>query len=136
MTQTQAAGPDLSLSDTAPASAVSGHPYRYTLVATNTGGSDATKVVVADALPASAHFDSASTTRGSCTRTSRGAPPTKGGTVICKVGSLAAGASVTVTIKVTPTKPGKISDAATVTARNVTPDSDDTASAPVTVHGT
>ena len=43
---------------------------------------------------------------------------------------------MTVTIKVTPTKPGKVSDAAKVTASDVTPDRDDTASAPVTVHGT
>ena len=42
---------------------------------------------------------------------------------------------MTVTITVTPTKPGTVSDNAKVTATNVTdsPDSDDTFTAPVTV---
>jgi|SRR5580700_6707057 uncharacterized repeat protein (TIGR01451 family) len=123
--------PDLKLSDSTPATAVSGQPYHYTLTATNTGGSDATGVVVTDTLPASAHYSSAVTSQGSCTR-----PATpKGGTVTCTVGSLGGGASVTITITVTPTKPGTISDSAQVTASNVTADSDDTASAPVTVQG-
>jgi uncharacterized repeat protein (TIGR01451 family) len=136
LTQTQTSAADLSLSDTAPATAVSGQPYRYTLVATNTGGAAATGTVVTDTLPSSVHFDAASATLGSCTRTSGGSPETKGGTVTCKVGSLPTGARVTVTVKVTPTKPGTVSDAATVTASNVTADNDDTASAPVTVRGT
>jgi uncharacterized repeat protein (TIGR01451 family) len=94
--------PDLSLSDNAPATAVSGDSYAYTLTATNTGGSDATGVAATDTLPASAHFTSATTSQGSCTRPAA----SKGGTVNCTVGSLAAGASVTVTITVTATKPG------------------------------
>jgi uncharacterized repeat protein (TIGR01451 family) len=124
--------PDLSLSDSAPATAVSGQPYAYTLQATNTGGSAATAVAVTDALPASAHFTSATASQGSCTRP----PASKGGTVSCTVGSLAAGASVTITITVTATKPGMVSDNAKVTAGNVTPDSDDNASASTTVQGT
>ena len=124
--------PDLSLSDSAPATAISGQPYSYTLRATNTGGSDATRVTVTDTLPGSVHFNSAATTQGSCT------PPStsKGGTVSCAAGTLAAGGSVTVTITVTPTKPGTVSDHASVIAGNVTADSDDTASAPTTVQGT
>jgi uncharacterized repeat protein (TIGR01451 family) len=133
---TPVTSPDLKLSDSAPASAISGQPYSYTLTATNTGGQDATGVTVTDTLPASAHFDSAATTQGSCTRTPSGPPKTKGGTVSCTVSSLAAGASVTVTITVTPTTPGTVSDAASVTASNVTADSDDTASASTTVQGT
>jgi uncharacterized repeat protein (TIGR01451 family) len=124
--------PDLSLSDSAPATAVSGQPYAYTLQATNTGGSAATGVAATDALPASAHFTSTTTSQGSCTRPSA----SKGGTVSCTVGSLAAGASVTITITVTATKPGTVSDNAKVTASNVTPDSDDAASASTTVQGT
>jgi uncharacterized repeat protein (TIGR01451 family) len=135
LTQTAAAAPDLSLTDTAPATAVSGQPYRYTLVTTNTGGAAATRVRITDTLPARVHFDAAVTTQGSCTR-SPGKPKPKGGTITCAVASLAAGASVTVTIEVTPTKPGTASDAAKVTASNVTADRDDTAAAPVTVHGT
>jgi uncharacterized repeat protein (TIGR01451 family) len=126
---------DLSLRDSAPATAISGQPYSYTLTATNTGGQDTAGTVVTDTLPASAHFDSAATTQGSCTRTA-GSSPTKDGTVTCTVGSLAAGASVTVTITVTPTKAGTATDNAGVTASNVTADSDDTASASTTVQGT
>ncbi len=85
--------PDLSLSDSARASVISGQPYSYTLTATNTGGTDAAGTVVTDTLPASVHFDSAATTQGSCTRTP-GSPKTQNGTVSCTVGSLAAGASV------------------------------------------
>jgi uncharacterized repeat protein (TIGR01451 family) len=127
--------PDLSLTDTAPASVISGNSYSYTLMATNTGGSDATSVVLADTLPASVHFNSASATQGSCPRTPSTGPKTKGGTVSCTVGSLAAGASVTVTINVTATRPGTVSDAATVTASNVTADPDDSAAARTTVTG-
>ena len=61
------------------------------------------------------------------------------GTVTCSIGDLAAGATATVTIVVTPTgKPGTLANTATVTATNVTdsPDSDDSATATVTVHGT
>jgi uncharacterized repeat protein (TIGR01451 family) len=124
--------PDLSLSDNAPATAVSGDSYAYTLTATNTGGSDATGVAATDTLPASAHFTSATTSQGSCTRPAA----SKGGTVNCTVGSLAAGASVTITITVTATKPGTVIDATTVTAGNVTADADDSATATTIVTGT
>jgi uncharacterized repeat protein (TIGR01451 family) len=128
---------DLALSDSAPATAVSGNSYSYTLTATNTGGTDATGTLVTDTLPDSTHYDSVTTSQGTCARTPPSTPPkTKGGTVTCAVGSLAAGASVTVTITVTATTPGAVSDNAKVTASNVTPDSDDTASASTTVQGT
>lgn len=131
--QTTPVAPDLKLSDSAPGTAVSGQPYSYTLTATNTGGSDATGVTVTDTLPATAHFNSATISQGTCT----GPSTPKGGTVSCAVGTLAAGASATITITVTPTKPGTISDSAQVTASNVSPsDSDDSASASTTVQGT
>jgi hypothetical protein len=56
--------------------------------------------------------------------------------VTCGLGDLAADASATVTIVVTPTKNGTLSDTATVTANNVIQDSDDSAPAPVMVKGT
>jgi uncharacterized repeat protein (TIGR01451 family) len=132
--QTTPVPPDLSLSDSAPATAASGTSYSYTLTATNTGGSDAASTVVTDTLPASAHFDSATTSQGTCTR-SPGAPAPKGGTVTCAAGTLAAGTSMTITITVTPTKPGTIRDNATTGANGVTTDSDDTASASTRVLG-
>jgi hypothetical protein len=93
-------------------------------------------VTVTDTLPASVHFNSASATQGSCSRTPGTSPKTKGGTVTCAVGSLAAGASVTVTINVTATTPGRVSDAATVAASNVAADNDDSGSVTTTVIGT
>ena len=54
---TPVTSPDLSLSDSAPATTVQpGHSYSYTLTAINTGGSDATGVTVIDTLPASAQL--------------------------------------------------------------------------------
>jgi uncharacterized repeat protein (TIGR01451 family) len=132
---TQVSAPDLSLTDTAPATAATGQPYTYTLTATNTGGSPAADVRLTDTLPADVHFDSTVTTKGSCTRTQSTRKP-KGGTVNCRVGSLAAGASVTVTITVTPSTPGRARDTAKVTASNVTANRDDTAAATTTVQGT
>ena len=92
----------------------------------------ATSVSVKDTLPASAHYNSASATQGTCTR-----PATsKGGTVICIIGNLTGGAKATVTIVVTTTTPGTLTDTATTTAANVTTDSDDSATAATTVRGT
>ena len=129
--------PDLALTDGAPGSVVSGTQYSYTLVATNTGGSAASGVSVVDSLPGSVHFDSVSTSAGSCVRTAPTSPPkTKGGTVSCAIGALAAGASATVTVTVTATRPGEVSDAAAVTATEVTSaDSDDSAAAATAVLG-
>jgi uncharacterized repeat protein (TIGR01451 family) len=122
--------------DSAPATAISGQPYSYTLIAANTGAAAASSLTLIDALPATYHFNAAVATQGTCTRTTTGKPKTKDGTVSCAVGSLAAGASVTVTITVTPTKPATVSDDATVTASNVTADRDDSASVTTTVQGT
>jgi uncharacterized repeat protein (TIGR01451 family) len=108
---------------------VSGQRLVYTIKATNTGGQDATNVTVTDTLPATVHFNSTTSTRGTCSRSTSSNPKTKDGQVTCTVGTLAGGASVTITIVVTATTPGTISAAATVTASNVTADADDTATA-------
>ena len=128
--------PDLSLGDTAPAGVVSGDQYSYSLVATNTGGETAGSVSVVDSLPGTVHFDSVSTTAGSCVRSAPPNPPrTKGGTVSCDLGSLAAGSSATVTVVVTATTPGTVVDDAGLTATGVTPDGDDGAGAATVVQG-
>ena len=59
-----------------------------------------------------------------------------GGKVSCTAASLAAGASMTVTIKVTATTLGTVSDAAKATASKVTADTDDSGTASTTVHAT
>jgi uncharacterized repeat protein (TIGR01451 family) len=75
----------------------------YSIAVTNTGPANATGVVLTDTLPADVAFVSAST----------GCTPA-GNTVTCNIGNLANGASTTVTITVTPTKAGTITNTASV----------------------
>jgi uncharacterized repeat protein (TIGR01451 family) len=129
---------DLSISNSgAPNPVVSGQPLTYTITATNNGGQTATGVTVTDPLPASAHFDSVSTTQGSCTRSTSTTPKTKNGTVSCSVGSLAGGQSATITIVVTPTTAGTLTNTATVSGDQTDPTpADNSATATTTVLGT
>ena len=85
-----------------------------------------------DPLPASAHYNSASTTQGTCT----GPSTSKGGTVTYSLGNLGGGDSATVTIVATVTTPGTLTDTATAAASNLTADADDSATATTTVTGT
>jgi uncharacterized repeat protein (TIGR01451 family) len=128
---------DLSITNSgAPNPVVSGQRLTYTITATNNGGQTATGVTVSDPLPADAHFNSVSTTQGSCTRSTSTTPKTQDGTVTCSVGSLTAGNSATITIVVTPTTPGTLTNTATVSGTGLTPDADDSATAMSTVLGT
>jgi uncharacterized repeat protein (TIGR01451 family) len=134
--QAPAAPADLVPTNTgSPNPVLSGQRLTYTIKATNTGGQTATGASVSDPLPASVVFRSMSTSQGSCQRTAGGKPKTKNGTVTCGVGDLAADASATVTIVVTPTTKGTLSDTATVTASNVIQDSYDSATATLIVKG-
>jgi uncharacterized repeat protein (TIGR01451 family) len=139
MTATTVTAPpaaDLAVTNAgAPNPAVHGQPLTYTLKATNTGASPASLVRVKDRLPASLTFGSMAMTAGSCVRhTSTTLPATMGGTVVCTARQLAAGATMTVTIAVTPAKAGTLTDKATVSATGVIADTDDSATATVTVH--
>jgi uncharacterized repeat protein (TIGR01451 family) len=77
---------DLAIVKTGPASALPGDTLAYTIVVTNNGPSDAANVVADDALPAGTTFVS---NAGACTS----AYP-------CALGSLASGASATITTSV------------------------------------
>ncbi len=115
-------GTDLVVTKTAsPNPGQVGVPLSYRIVATNTGPAVATNVSVADVLPAGLTFVSATASQGSCNGTA---------TVNCNLGSLADLGSAVVTIVVTPTSAGQITNSASVTGTETDPDlTNNTASA-------
>ena len=77
----------------------------WTMVVTNNGPSAATGVKIADPMPAGNTFVSATTTQGTCT----------GGAILnCTIGTMAAGASVTITLVTTPSAAGTQTNTVTV----------------------
>jgi uncharacterized repeat protein (TIGR01451 family) len=133
---TTSPGADLSITNSgSPNPVVSGNRLTYTVSVTNNGSQAATGVTVTDPLPASLHFNSVSSTQGSCTRsTSKSAP--KDGTVTCSLGGLANGASASITIVVTTTTPGMLTNTATVGGNETDPNPlNNSASATTTVIG-
>jgi uncharacterized repeat protein (TIGR01451 family)/fimbrial isopeptide formation D2 family protein len=87
-----------------------GNTVTFTITAKNNGPSDATGVQVTDSLPVGLAFVGATPSTGSFNQTS-------GAWII---GALANGASATLTITATVTKPGAITNTATVTASDQT----------------
>lgn len=87
-----------------------GGSFAYTLTLTNNGPSTATGVVITDLLPPEVTFDSGSSSQGAVSESS--------GTVTANIGTLASGASATVTLNVTATDSarGTITNSASVTA--------------------
>jgi len=76
----------------------------WTIPVTNSGMADATGVTLTDTLPTAGFtFVSATTTQGSCSGPTSGA-------ITCDLGSLDNGEAATVTIKVTPTATGTLSN--------------------------
>lgn len=117
---------NLSISKSAAPDTISvGENLTYTLTVNNSGPSAATGITVTDTLPAGVTFVTASTSHGFCS----GTVP-----VNCSLGSLANGASATVTIVVKPTTAGIISNTASVTAAETDSDlANNTATAQTTV---
>ena len=117
-----AAGADLAITKSgAPNPVVSGDRLAYMLTVTNNGPQDGTGVTVTDPLPQSLHFNSVSSTQGSCSR-SMTRPKPKGSTVECSLGNLANGADASITIVVTTTTPGTLTNTARVSANETDPD--------------
>jgi uncharacterized repeat protein (TIGR01451 family) len=84
-----------------PDPAVVGQPLVYTITIMNLGPGNANNVVLTDVLPATVTFNSASVP---CTQV--------GNTLTCSLGTIAAGATRVITITVTPTAPGLITNVA------------------------
>jgi uncharacterized repeat protein (TIGR01451 family) len=78
-----------------------GQQVTYTATVSNSGNGAAGNVAFQDLLPGKATFVSVTTSQGTCS----GNP-----TIVCNLGPLNAGASATVTIAVTATKPGWMTD--------------------------
>ena len=97
-----------------------GQPLRYEIEVRNLGLTEATDVVVTDRLPPIVRFESAVATQGACTG---------GTTVVCRLGTLAPGASAVVTVTVTPLVAGAVRNQASVTAGQLIGSADDQSSA-------
>ncbi len=103
---------DLSLAMfDAPAPVAVGSNLTYTLTVTNHGLAGATDVIVSDTLPAGVNFVSVTASQGGCAHAD--------GVVFCDLGSLASGGVAAVTIVVSPTVFGPVTNFASVTGNEV-----------------
>jgi uncharacterized repeat protein (TIGR01451 family) len=86
-------------------------PVTFTIAVQNLGPTSATGIVVTNTLPSGSGFVSSATSQGTCTPMPVGAT----GTLQCSLGTLASGATATVTLTVLPSvKKDSISDTASV----------------------
>ena len=99
----------------------------WMMVVTNNGPDTATGVTIADPMPSGNTFVSATTTQGSCT----------GGALLnCSIGTMAPGASVTITLVTKPSVTGTVTNTVTVVGNQTeTSYANNTASASVVVVG-
>jgi uncharacterized repeat protein (TIGR01451 family) len=96
--------PSLQISQTASSGVVADSPLAYQVQVKNPGTSSQTNVNLSDTVPANTIFQSASASQGTCSGTT---------TITCALGSLAGGASATVTLTITPIQPGTVTNTAT-----------------------
>jgi uncharacterized repeat protein (TIGR01451 family) len=89
-----------------------GQQLTYSITVNNYGDQDATNVTVTDVLPANVTYVSAVSSQGGCSGTS---------TITASLGGVASGASATVTIVVTTTAQGQLSNTASVTCAETDP---------------
>lgn len=120
----EAAGADLAISKSAPATATAGSPFNYTITVTN-NGPGATRATVTDPLPSGTSLYGMNPSQGSCSNS--------GGTVTCALGAVAKGGSATITLLVT-LNAGTVTNTATVAGSDPDPNmANNTASVTTTV---
>jgi uncharacterized repeat protein (TIGR01451 family)/uncharacterized delta-60 repeat protein len=119
---------DLAVSMTAaPNPVVVTSNLTYSIVVTNRGQAAAAGVTLTDVLPGSLTFISASVSQGSAADS--------GGTITWNIGSLASGASVAMTLNVSPNVTGGVNNSVSVTASTPDPSTaNNTATVTVTVN--
>jgi uncharacterized repeat protein (TIGR01451 family) len=100
-------GADLAIAKTGPSIVSVGGTLTYQLTVTNNGPADVGAVTVQDPLPATLTFVSATASQGSCALNQNLA-------VVCNLGTIANGSSVTVTIVTTATAGGQVTNTAEV----------------------
>src|SRR5262249_8417966 len=104
---------DLSITKTGSPNPVTvGSPLTYTLTVANAGPGAAAHVLATDPPPPRVPFVSAQTAQGSCSGQL---------VVACNLGTVAAGASIKITIVVTPTQQGTLVNHANVSSSNPDP---------------
>lgn len=120
------AGYDVAVTKRASKSRIGvGEQVTYRIVARNLGSGAAKNVVVTDRLPAGLRVQSTKAQRGSCT--------TKGQTVRCSLGALAAGQRVAITVNAVATRAGVMRNTARIDAAGSDPQGNNRASAQVRV---
>ena len=125
---------DLAVTKTgSPDPVVAGQKETYTITVTNNGPLSATGVVAQDAWSAASGikggiaFKSVSTTQGACAQSVAG--------ISCDLGSLASGATATITLVLQPRSKGTLSDTATVSGNEVDPNSSNNSATLLTTVG-
>jgi uncharacterized repeat protein (TIGR01451 family) len=98
---------DVGITKAAAGAFVAGQDGTFTITVSNAGPTAATGVTVTDTIVPAATFVSSTPSQGSCSGTT---------TVTCTLGTIANGASATITLIVQPTAPGPLSNTATVSS--------------------
>ena len=103
---------DLSVALTAPATTATGSPISYSVKVTNEGPRAAVGAALFTSLDPSLVINSITASAGSCTTAA---------TFTCDLGSLASGASATVTVSATPANPGTLAATTSVSSSSYEP---------------
>jgi CSLREA domain-containing protein/uncharacterized repeat protein (TIGR01451 family) len=122
----------LALTKLAPANAVTGAAFAYTLTTTNSGPAPSTATTVVDQLPANSTLFGATASQGTCSAS--GAPAK----VTCSLGTLAKGATATVSIVAAVSKAETATNTASATndeGATATASADTAVTAPVAPAG-